>query len=996
MKNIMKYPLIHHIQKEEIIKRIGDLSQSYTPEWDFNTESPDVGSVIALIYAHMYKESMEIVNKTMNKHHIAFLNCLDIGLKEAIPAESYVTFEVVPTADTGVFIPKGTKLLARGKEGGDIVFSTCHSVYATTHTCTDILFTSQIQDKIICAYEKDGEPLSVNMAFFDFNGRDIQSHTLSLAHPYILKGSKKGILKLKFETSQTDVLNTLADARSIEWKILTEEGFKAIKSYQEDEKILALEIPDIPKEPIDYRAHEAYWLLAEVKDHGKLPFMSIKGIQMLMAEKDLTPNVIYVQDIEQTGERFMPFGNPLELYAECYIKCDEAFSKHGADIELSFELSYMERENILPVPEETVHFKYIMRKPQGRAPVEKQEIRVDEVLWDYWNGTGWVRLFDKPQEASLFNGKRDGKISLSFKCPEDMDSITVNAYEGQWIRVRMLRGDNIYTMPSVEIIPVIENLKISYTYLANPVRPSKIFIDNNTYTTDITSSLYLGNETILFRKLGFDKPACFIGFEELPEQSPLSVFFHIKNGSGENTPSLTFQYGTFKNDEVFFDNLKVSDGTKNLKNSGNMIFILPENFKKVSLFSKERYWIKITDENSEYENRQTVLPHVEGIYFNTARVINQIQKSEKHYVADPKGTFKIKLQEKNIINIQVFVNEVPGNHEEIEQLLGNPIYNTRVTRDEQGEIDEFWIKWQEKDNRLSLELEERNYYIDKVSGEIIFPENIFITFPATTQGLAIEVIYDTCDGTRANVEKGMINGLQSPVPFISNVFNPIPAFGSSDFESIEKALMRASHLLENRDRAVSIKDYETIIKNYASSINRVRCLADRRITGEKEPGCMTIAILTDDYLKGSHTFLAYKDNLEKYLLKKSSLNTFNRKLYLKEPVFVELMAHVWLVTDDMEKAYEFQRILQEKITQFFDPLKGYFDGRGWEIGVMPKHNQLHAYLKSLRLECGIQKIIITAQVPTKAGKKEKDIEDIGEMPFAVPISGQHKIIVNLK
>ncbi|MDF2615254.1 MAG: hypothetical protein K0S71_3040 [Clostridia bacterium] len=996
MNSIIKYPLIHHVQKEEIISKIKCLSEAYTPEWHFNKEQPDIGSVIALIYAHMLKESMDIVNRAMNKHHVAFLNCLDLGLQEAIPAECFATFEVAPTLDKGVFIPKDTKLLARAKQGGDVIFSTCHSVYVTTQALTEIIFTSQKQGKIIPAYEKGFELVSANIKFFDFTKESIQGHRLSIAHPYILKGNKEGILRLHFESNDSEGIKQLADKEMVEWQIITKEDSVKAETYLEGQSSLCLKLTDIKGQSAVYMDYEAYWIEAKVKDNSKLPMVGLKGIALTISNEDLKPSIVYVQDKEQSSDHFMPFGNPLELYSECYIKCEEAFSKHGAAVTFNFNLEYIQKENVLTLPEEAMRFKYIMRKPHEKAPIQKQEIRVDEVLWDYWNGTGWVRLFDDSHQDSIFNGKRDGEISISFKCPKDIEKITVNAYEGRWIRLRMLRADNIYSIPSVEIIPVIHDLKISYTYNDEPLKPKKILIHNNTYTTDITRALSKGNEIIIFKNFEYDKPACFIGFEKLPEKSPLSIFFDIKTSSVEDTPALSFEYSTYKNNVVCFENLKVSDGTKNLKNSGNMIFILPEGFQKVSLFSKERYWIKVTNENAEYDDIQTDLPHIQGIYFNTARVMNQVTKTERHHITDPKGIFRIKLQEKTIIGIKVFINERVTIFEEMEELINNPIYNTRIKKNKQGEVQEFWVKWQQKDSKVSLELEERNYYVDKVNGEIIFPDNIFVTLPVAMDDFAIEVHYEICDGTRADIDAGMISGLQSPIPFISRVYNPVPAFGSSDFESVEKALVRASHLLENRDKAVSIADYETIIKTYASSISRVKCLPDVTIRGQKESGCMTIAILTDDYDKGSHTFLSYKESLEKYILAKSSLNVFNRRLYLREPIFIELSAHVWLSTDDMEKAYEFQYILQDKITKFFDPLHGHFDGRGWEIGIMPKHNQLDAYLKSLRLDCSIQKIILTAKVPEDRGKKEKDIDDLQLMPFALPISGEHKIVVSLR
>ena len=38
--------------REELLQEIAELAASYVPEWQFDTERPDIGSVLALLFAY--------------------------------------------------------------------------------------------------------------------------------------------------------------------------------------------------------------------------------------------------------------------------------------------------------------------------------------------------------------------------------------------------------------------------------------------------------------------------------------------------------------------------------------------------------------------------------------------------------------------------------------------------------------------------------------------------------------------------------------------------------------------------------------------------------------------------------------------------------------------------------------------------------------------------------------------------------------------------------
>lgn len=995
MINTYKYPLIYNLSKEDIISKISDLAKVYTPEWRFNKEEPDIGSVIALIYADLLKDSMDTVNQSIFKHHIAFLNCLETDLRSASPAQSFVTFEIVPASDKGVFIPKGTKLITRSADGDDVVFTTLNSVYASHTAPADITFVSKAQGKIISVYTGKQAPQDMSIKAFDFTGENVQQHAFFISHPYILEAADSGSLKIYFKGLEKDGIAQLTDKNKVKWCLLYEDGFKPVEAAEEKDCIV-LTLEDIPAQPAVFYEKCSYWLGLFAQDYASLPDISVQEVTLSMNKQGLVPDVVYAQDVEQNNEDFCPFGNPMQLYSECYIRCDEAFAKQSADIELSFDLDYLTRKNIMFEPEKEVDFKYIMKKPPKKSEPQLPAVKADEAVWEYWNGRGWVKLFADAQFNHLFDTKQTGKVKISFICPKDFESITVNAYEAKWIRIRMIRAENIYTMPTIEYIPKISHLLISYDYSQKPQSPQQMLSSNNMCLKDVTYALQNGEEITLFEPLPFEHPSLFIGFDELPEQSPLSLFFNIENPSIMKTPALSFEYSAVKNDKFTFKGLKVSDGTKGFQNSGCFTLVLPQDFKKQMLFAKERYWIKITNYTNEYDCQKCALPQIKGIYTNTVRVVNKSEAEESFFITDTQGTLKYKLNADKIIETEVYINEKPDSPQKIEYLLSQPMYDVKLEKDEKGNIEALWVKWQQCIRQADLENEERSYFWNQMTQEIIFPNNIFTRIPVNNNIQAVKVKYQVCDGTKANVDKGEINTLQQPITYINRVFNPVEAFGSSDFETIEAAVKRTSKLLSHREKAVTIKDYEEMISSAFASVKKVKCLPQLNARGEAEQDALTVAVLTEDYNKGNHTFLAYKEKITQYLIERSDINLLGCRLYLREPLFIKLAARIWIIVDDMERAYEYQQTIKEAVNAFFNPINGYFDKEGWEIGVLPKTNQLDAYLKALRLNCIFEKIILTAQVPTEAGFIEKALEDLEVMPMAMPQSGNHHIIVDLQ
>lgn len=128
--------------EQAIHAQMARLAQSYVPEWAFHTENPDIGSVIALLFAAQLSGNIRRLNQVVEKYHTEFINLLDLSLKAAFPAAGIAVFELIPDTVPGVLIPHGVKLLAQRNDAERIVFETQQDIFVTHARLTDLVGVS--------------------------------------------------------------------------------------------------------------------------------------------------------------------------------------------------------------------------------------------------------------------------------------------------------------------------------------------------------------------------------------------------------------------------------------------------------------------------------------------------------------------------------------------------------------------------------------------------------------------------------------------------------------------------------------------------------------------------------------------------------------------------------------------------------------------------------------------------------------------------------------
>lgn len=134
--------------------------------------------------------------------------------------------------------------------------------------------------------------------------------------------------------------------------------------------------------------------------------------------------------------------------------------------------------------------------------------------------------------------------------------------------------------------------------------------------------------------------------------------------------------------------------------------------------------------------------------------------------------------------------------------------------------------------------------VDRHSGTLLFPwwpEGSVEGPPSPAAGARIIAWFRSGGGAQGNVPAGSLSVLRSPVDGVSCT-NPEPATGGRDAEPLAQALRRAPQDFHARDRAVTVRDFESLAAHHGG-VGRVRALTRRDIWAYAKPGEVEVVLV---------------------------------------------------------------------------------------------------------------------------------------------------------
>lgn len=992
-----------------IEEKIKELSQQYETGWAPDYDNADIGAAIAKVYAKGMEDNISRVNHVLDRYHTEFVNMLDISLLAAKPASSIVVMQMLSDTIPGTAVPKGTKLLADNGEE-PYVFETDHSLYVSGA-------------KISTAFMADGEEGSITPLLGHFERPLLPGEKPTKKAPaevleeevelvsensdymwleefkkFSLYGERGGIEKnavvfyhpTVFDTGCDDIyvriegnsrlVSEIENGKYVFCYEDKEEGLKEIDSVQilNDNETFIL----------NKKGEEGFTRLVLVAKTTPKESRKVKRISFSSKGKEVPAEAISSGATDFDIESFMPFTDTLSLYNECYVCHDRYFGKAGAKIKLSFDVFFEENRISLTSQEEADNLKIIKRRNKTSQREIFTDCHAQEITVEYFNGSGWKKLQLSEDPRTLFFGEKKKHVELEFICPEDWEETSNGSYDGRAIRFTLIKADNCYMRPSIHHYPVVKNLLISYSYDDRFIDARQTLVYYDTKIEDISENIYQDKGYTVIKSSEYIEDALYLGFSKKIENGPASILFQLQDGIRFIGVKCHFEYLGYDGWRA----LKVLDYTEDFTRSGVVMFMPPSDMKCERLEGNECYYIRVLRVKKEEpdENRQT-LPKIENIVLNAVQVSNiETMREVPIYIDEAMPNMRFALGAVNVLDAAVWVNEMGKfSMEDMRELSESEPEKYQAETDEQGTILAFFVKWSEVE-RFETSEDKRVYVLDRLSNELIFGDGVHTWMPRVTDNTAVRFTVRCCNGQAGNVEAGTISEPLGVLNFIGDIYNPVKAYGGSNIETLENALLRGAGLLSSRNRLVSMDDFKRAIMSYSDTIDQVAGIAGATIDGREDDSDITFLLLMKDFAEGSYAFHRIVGGLKNQLLKNSELTLIPDKIHIVEPIYVDISVSVWVNVVSIDESFEIQGILEKCLEDYLNPI-GYDSGTGWKIGTIPKKPQILMRLSVLKSRAIVKKAVMIAHYTDVNGEHEVDLADLVVTPFMVCKSGKHKV-----
>ena len=967
----------------DIMQHIAAVAANYTPEWNFSLDDPDIGSALAYIYADMTEDTLRQLERLEYKNRVAFFNSLGAELRSASTSKGLAVLSLVPNAPSGTEVDAHTGLSADTPEaeGGITRFETVEDLYVTLAQPVCLYLTDGHKDGIY-KLSDDLQNQKSPVTLFKKNGENLQKHELYLAHDEVFNicgeaEIKIGLYARKGQLLKDGLLQALADSENVSFSYWTGEDWQEFSNVSILQGIISLRkeafLPAFGRMRLG--EEETYVVRCQVKDIAGTGEILAEEIRIGSRGSKLSPRYIYGAGRECSLKEFFPFGERMNLYEEVYFGSEEALTKRGALVSLRFNLDFMQVPLETVVEDAPIEWKWIMKRSEFR-PDPEYDITIEEVIWEYYNGTGWSRLFPGGEYSDIFNtgtGEANRQKTITFVCPQNMTPVLVNSCETCYIRARILKMNNLYKIKGKYISPVMGNPMFFYDSQEVQKPPRILCIENNGERSIFSGEEFMkeGQVIRLFAGLPEKEKCMYLGFHLPPVGSPVRMLWVMENILTGQRGRICWEYENSRG----FREMNAADLTDHLSRTGMVTFVGEEDFQKTSHFGQKLYWMRLRDEGGFYSdgNEQPICPVLQKLWMNAVEIRHMEREVTERFTLDYyKEDCSLKLMHGNIDNIQVEVLE--GSEEA-----------------------EHWCIWEEVPD---LELQQggsRVCQVDRSAGVVRFGNGSHGRVPPFGKFEGIRVHYKCGGGSRGNVGPGKVNKLNRTVGFVSKVSNPMSLWGGLDAETLEESIGRCSARLRHGNRAVTVRDYEELAMEASRDLQKVRCFGSINGKGEKEAGAVTLVIYPRNEQGDNNLFYAIQEDIRKYLAPRMDQGILERKkFYITEPKLVEICVRAEVTVENFQDIFKVRRRGQESIRAFLDPVNGHFDGAGWSIGQFPEVMQLQHILKEIPEAVWISKIYFMTFINGPKGRTEVEPESIRRHPFVLPYCGKAEVIVTVK
>lgn len=312
-----------------------------------------------------------------------------------------------------------------------------------------------------------------------------------------------------------------------------------------------------------------------------------------------------------------------------------------------------------------------------------------------------------------------------------------------------------------------------------------------------------------------------------------------------------------------------------------------------------------------------------------------------------------------------------------------------------------WQEWTLTQDFADHGPEDRVFTFDHAAGELALAPAVrmpdgslrrYGAVPAKDAHLRLRA-YRHGGGSRGNVVLGAISVLKSSIPYVSSVVNRAAAAGGVDGEDIENAKLRGPIQLRALGRAVTAEDYETLARESAPEVARVRCVPAE--AGADAGGVRILVVPAAASDRGRLEFgqlVPSEETLQRIAARLDQSRVVGARVMVEPPRYSGLTVVAQLRPRGRWDSAALLADAVEALYSYFHPISGGPERKGWPFGRAVHVGEVYAVLQGL---AGVEIVESARLFPADpvTGQRGPEAQRIELEPHALVFSFEHQVRV---
>lgn len=251
-------------------------------------------------------------------------------------------------------------------------------------------------------------------------------------------------------------------------------------------------------------------------------------------------------------------------------------------------------------------------------------------------------------------------------------------------------------------------------------------------------------------------------------------------------------------------------------------------------------------------------------------------------------------------------------------------------------------------------------------------------------------------GVGGNIGPWTKNRLKRTAGFVSVIRNPGSFYGGREQEDWEDASHRTAAMLRHQFRAVTPGDYECLVRELCPDAQMVRCFTGLDSSGKRQWGAVTVVVLLKNFVEGQPYFFRLREDLSLYFQDRAdSALTQRNGCGIVPPLLVHMDVRAVVCVRSHKDVMEVSSRSVRELERFLHPVEGGYDGRGWDMGMIPDHRQLKNCLQHVPGVFYVRQLTCLCFVEKNGGRQEMEWEQAALFPWSLPVPGKCAVDVEV-